>query len=166
MPELIKILPSGSKEGYVGKSSSAGSGDAGEFVVAGGDGKIHVSFFPTGIGQDAVTAVVGEALSAGNMVYFNGSGQVMKADATALGKAARGYVSQSYSALATATVFFDDSNTALTGLTPGATYYTSEVPGEVTLTAPTTPGHHAQEVGFASSSTVLRVNIQEPIVRA
>jgi hypothetical protein len=62
-------------------------------------------------------------------------------------------------------VFFDDSNTALTGLTPGLTYYLSVTSGGVTTTPTTTTGQIVQEVGFAVSATTLRVNIQEPIIR-
>jgi hypothetical protein len=166
MPKVIKIAADGTQSEYAGKAASAGSDDAGEFVVAQGDGTVHPSFFPPGIGQDVATAIAGEALSAGDMVYFNGSGQAMKADADSIGKAARGYVLQSYSALATATIYFNDSNTALTGLTPGATYYLSETAGQVTTTSPTTAGHISQEIGYAISATRLRVNIQVPIVRA
>jgi len=121
---------------------------------------------PTGVGADAVTATAGEALVAGDFVYFNASGQVLKADATAIAKQARGYVTSAVSNGASATVYFDDSNTALTGLTAGSTYYLSATAGQATVTAPTTSGYIVQELGFASSTTNMRVNIQEPIVRA
>jgi hypothetical protein len=165
MPKLIKIAPDGSKSEYAGKASSAGAGDAGEFGVLDANGRFDITMMPVGLGSDAAVAVAGENLSAGDMVYFNGSGQVMKADADSLGKAAQGYVNVAVTAAANATVFFDDANTGLTGLTPGAKYYLSATAGEVTTTAPTTPGHIAQEVGFATSATNLKINIKEPVVR-
>ncbi len=61
-------------------------------VVLDSAGKIDQSMMPNGVGADAVTLVAGEALVAGNFVYINGSGQVMKADATAIGKKAVGYL--------------------------------------------------------------------------
>jgi len=166
MPQLIKVNTNGTQQEYSGISTSAGAGSAGEIPKLDAAGKLDITFLPAGVGQDAVTATAGEALSAGNFVYFNGSGQVLKADATAIGKQARGYVNSSFSNGATATVFFDDTNTGLTGLTPGSTYYLDSTSGAVTTTAPTTTNYIVQEVGFATSSTSLRVNIQEPIIRA
>jgi|688.fasta_scaffold765340_2 hypothetical protein len=167
MPKLIKINNNGSKEEYLGITTSAGAGNSGDFPVLDGTGKLDTTFMPVGVGQDAVTAIAGEALSAGNMVYFNGSGQVLKADATALGKAARGYVNSNFSNGATATVFFDDSNTGLTGLTSGATYYLSKTAGLVTTNVSAyVAGDVIQEIGFATSTTNLRVNIQEPVLKA
>lgn len=166
MPQLIKVNTNGTQQEYSGISTSAGAGSAGEIPKLDAAGKLDITFLPAGVGQDAVTATAGEALSAGNFVYFNGSGQVLKADATAIGKQARGYVNSSFSNGATATVFFDDTNTGLTGLTPGSTYYLDSTSGAVTTTAPTTSNYIVQEVGFATSSTSLRVNIQEPIIRA
>jgi hypothetical protein len=165
MPKVIKIAADGTQSEYAGKTTSAGAGDSGEFVALDGSGKIDSTMMPVGIGQDSVIAVAGEALAAGDFVYFNGSGQVMKADADTIAKAAQGYVIVSVSAAANATVYFDDSNTALSSLTPGAIYYLSATAGTVSTTAPTTAGHIVQEVGFASSATNLRVSIKKPVVR-
>ena len=165
MPKVIKIAASGEQSEYAGILTSAGAGSSGDFPALDAAGKLDVTFFPTSIGQDAVVAVAGEALAAGDMVYFNGSGEVMKADADSIAKAAQGYVLTSVSAAANATVYFDDSNSAVSGLTPGAKYYLSATAGTVTTTAPTTTGHIVQEVGFATSATNLRVNIQVPVVR-
>ena len=90
----------------------------------------------------------------------------MKADATAIGKKAVGYVLTSVPNAANATVYFDESNTALTGLTPGSTYYLSPTAGIATTTAPTAAGQIVQELGVATSATSIHVNIKEPIIRA
>lgn len=164
MPKLILIEDTGVQKKYAGTVTSAGPSSIGEFPVLDSTGKLDVTVLPTGIGQDAVTATAGEALTAGNLVYFSATGTVLKADATAIAKQARGYVKTSFANGTTATVFFDDSNDAVTGLTPGATYYLSLTAGGVTTTPPTTTGQIVQEIGFASSATNLRVNIQEPIV--
>ena len=64
-------------------------------------------------------------------------------------------------------MFFDDANTGKTGLTAGATYYLDHtVPGGVTTTPSTTTGHIVQPIGFATSATNLRMNIEEPVIRA
>lgn len=165
MAKLIKINANGTQEEYAGKTTSAGAGDAGEFPVLNGSGKLDTSMLPNGIGADSVTLVAGEALSAGDFIYINGTGQAMKADATSAAKAARGYTLSAASSGANVTVYFDESNSALTSLTPGATYYLSSTAGQVTTTAPTTTGNIVQEVGFATSANNLHVNIQEPITR-
>lgn len=166
MPKLIKVNPNGSQQEYAGINASVGAGSAAEFPILDGAGKLDITFMPVGVGQDSVTATAGENLSAGDFVYFNGSGQVFKADSTALAKQARGYVNASVISGATATVFFDDTNTGLSGLTPGSTYYLDTTAGAVTLTPPTSVNNIVQEVGFATSATSLRVNVQEPIIRA
>lgn len=164
--KLINSNTNGTQTEYSGVTTSAGAGSSGEIPALDSSGRLDATMMPTGFGQDAVTATAAEALSAGDFVYFNGSGGVLKADATAIAKQARGYVISAVANAASATVFFDDSNTALTGLTPGSTYYLSVTSGGVTLTPTTTAGQIVQEIGFASSATNLRVNIQEPIIRA
>jgi hypothetical protein len=164
---LLKVNTDGSQQTYTGKTTSTGASDSGEFIVAGPSGTIDPSFFPNGFGPDVTTFVAGEALTAGNFVYINATGQVLKADAALPAKAARGYVLSNVANAANATVYFDEANTAVTGLTPGATYYLSTTPGGVTTTPPATngSGQIIQELGFASSATNIHVNIQEPIIR-
>lgn len=164
--KLEQVNSNGTKQEYAGKDTSAGVGDAGEFVIAGSNGKIDVSFMPNGVAADVIIATAGEALVAGDFVYITGTGTVMKADATSIAKAARGYVLASVLNAAQATVYFDESNSALTSLTPGATYYLSATPGAITTTAPLTSGNIVQPVGFASSATNVHVNIKEPVIRA
>lgn len=164
--KVIELSSTGSKSEYAGKSTSAGAGDAGEFVVLGAGGKLDPTVLPNGIGADAITATAGEALVAGDFVYITAGGTVMKADATTFAKRAMGYVIASVANAATATVFFDESNSSLTGLTPGSKYFLSATAGAATLTAPTTAGQFVQCLGIATSATSLHVNLQEPILRA
>lgn len=148
-------------------TQSTGATDAGKPIALDGSGKLDPSVLPNGIGSDANTITAGEALAAGDFVYINGSGQVMKADGTASGKAAVGYVLGAVASGQPATVYFDDSNTALTGLTPGARYFLSATqPGRATTTIPTAAGHIVQELGIATSASSMHVGIQTPIVRS
>lgn len=163
---LINVNTNGTQVEYSGVVASAGAGSVDEIPRLDSAGRLDVTFMPVGFGQDAVTAIAGEALTAGNMVYFSATGTVLKADSTAVAKAARGYVTVSVANAASATVFFDDSNNAVTGLTSGATYYLDTVSGGITVAPTVTTGQIVQEVGFATSATNLRVNIQEPIIRA
>jgi hypothetical protein len=164
---LLKVNTDGSQETYTGKTTSAGAADSGEIVALDSTGKLDPTLFPNGFGSDVTTFLAGEALTAGNFVYINATGQVLKADATLPAKAARGYVLSNVANAASATVYFDEANTAVTGLTPGASYYLSTTPGGVTTTPPATngSGQIIQELGFASSATNIHVNIQEPIIR-
>lgn len=164
--KVIVVAVSGAQSEYAGLNASAGAGSAGDFIIAASDGKLDPTFLPNGIGADSVSATAGEALAAGDMVYISVTGTILKADATTPAKAARGYVLAAVLNAAAATVFFDETNSSLSALTPGATYYLSATAGLVTLTPPTTAGQIVQEVGFAISATALHVNIQEPITRA
>lgn len=164
--KLINSNTNGTQTEYSGVTTSAGAASSGEIPALDANGRLDTTMLPVGVGQDSTTATAAEALAAGDLVYFNGTGGVLKADATVIAKQARGYVLSSVLNAATATVFYDDSNTAVTGLTPGATYYLSNTPGGITVTPTTVAGQIAQEVGFAVSATLLRVNIQEPVIRA
>ena len=163
--KLEQVNSNGTKQEYAGKAVSTGAGDSGEFVIASTDGKIDISYMPNGVAADTISLVAGEALAAGDFVYITGTGTVMKADATTLAKQARGYVLVSVLNAAQATIYFDESNSSLSGLTPGATYYLSTTPGTATTTPPTGSGNIVQQLGFASSATNLHVNIEESITR-
>jgi hypothetical protein len=164
--KVIQISSTGATSEYAGKATSAGAGDAGEFPILDGSGKLDITLMPNGVGADSITATAGEALTAGDFVYINGSGGVMKADATTYAKRAMGYVLTSVANAGTATVYFDESNTSLSSLTPGTKYFLSATAGQATVTAPTTAGQFVQALGVATSAASLHVNIQEPILRA
>lgn len=51
-----------------------------------------------------------------------------------------------------------------TGLTPGATYYLSDTPGQITDTAPSAQGSIVQEVGWARNTTTLVIGIERDFV--
>lgn len=165
--KVIQLASTGVQSEYAGKNASAGAGDAGEFIIADSTGKIDATFLPNGIAADSVVLVAGEALAAGDFIYISGTSTALKADASAAAKAARGYVLASVLNGGNATVYFDESNSSVTGLTPGATYYLSgTTPGGVTTTPPTTAGQIMQQLGFAVSATNIHVNILEPVTRA
>jgi hypothetical protein len=146
--------------------SSAGAGNAGDIVALDGSGKLDITTMPSGVGADTISATAGEALSAGDLVYFNGSGNALKADANAVAKAAVGYVLASISNGASGTIYLSGTITGLTSLTPGAAYYLSTTPGGITTTAPTGTADIVQRVGYALSATSLTFDRGEPVVRA
>lgn len=138
-------------------------------VMTDGTGRLDPSIMPVGIGQDALSCPASEALSAGNYVnIWNDAGTVKarKADATAEGKEANGFVTAAVASAATATVFFEGRNTGLTGLTPGVRQYLSTTPGTATTTAPVAAGNIVQFLGVAVSTTSVDFEPSDPITVA
>lgn len=149
--------------------ASAGAVDAGRIVALGPDGRLDDTVLPAGISADTLLAVASEPLSAGDLVniYDNaGVVSVRKADA-ATNKEAHGFVKSAVPAGSNATVYFDGTISGLSGLTPGARQYLSATTaGQRTETAPTTPGHIVQYVGFATSTTSMSFEPDDKIVLA
>jgi hypothetical protein len=147
--------------------TSAGAGDSGKIPALDASGKFDSSFMPTGIAADTAAITASEALAAGDLVnIWNSTGaKVRKADATVSGKEAHGFVLASVSNGATATVYFEGTNTGVTSLTPGVQYL-STTAGLCTATAPSGSGNVVQRVGFATSATALNMQSMPPIVLA
>lgn len=174
------------------KTTSAGAGDSGKIpalnangilddsiinaattgankvVKLDGSGKLDTTVLPTGVGADTVGITASEALSAGDLINIwnsAGSARCRKADATSAGKEAHGFVLASVSNGNVATVYFEGTNTAVTGLTPGRQYL-STTPGVPTVTAPSSAGNVVQIVGFATSATAINFQSGTPVVLA
>lgn len=148
-----------------GKTTSAGAGDSGKLVALDGSGRIDSTMMPVGIGADTATITTSEALSAGDFVnVWNSTGaKVRKADATVSGKEAHGFVLSAYGSSASATVYFEGTNTGVTGQTPGPVFL-STTAGTATSTAPSGSGNVVQRIGFAVSATAINFQSQPPIV--
>src|SRR3954462_1256812 len=101
--------------------SSAGAGDAGKIPALDSAGRLDSSFMPVGIAADTASITASEALAAGDLVnIWNSTGaKVRKADATTAGKEAHGFVLAAVSSSATATVYFEGTDTGVSGLTAG-----------------------------------------------
>ncbi len=146
------------------------SGTVTEKAVPGLDasGRLDTSMMPTGIAADTAAITASEALAAGDLVnVWNSSGaKVRKADASTSGKEAHGFVMAAVSSSGTATVFFEGSNTQVTGLTPGVQFLSASTPGLATATAPSATGQVVQRVGFATAAASLNFQSELPIVLA
>lgn len=107
-----------------GVQASAGAGNAGDLVSLDDSGRIDNSMMPVGIGADTSTISASETLAAGDWVnVWNNSGaKVRKADATTAGKEAHGFVLSAVTSGNPATVYFEGTNTQVTGQTPGPVY--------------------------------------------
>lgn len=150
-----------------GTVASAGAGDSAKFIQLDGSGRIDNTCMPVGIGADTASITTSEALSAGDFVnIWNSSGaKVRKADATVAGKEAHGFVLAGVGSGAAATVYFEGTNTGVTGQTPGVVYLGTTA-GLATSTAPSGSGNAVQRLGFAVSATAINFQSQPPVILA
>jgi hypothetical protein len=176
------------------KATSAGAGDAGKLAALNGSGvlddtilnatvtssaskivrldgsgKLDATVMPTGIGADTAIITASEALAAGDLVnIWNNSSvaNVRKADASTAGKEAHGFVLAAVLSTASATVYFEGTNTQCTGLTPGLQYLSGSTAGKSSTTAASGTGKVVQIVGFAVTATSMNFNSEQPIVLA
>ncbi len=146
---------------------SAGAADAGKIPGLGADGRLDNSVMPTGIGADTAQITASEALAAGDFVnVWNSTGaKVRKADATVAGKEAHGFVLAAVSNAATATVYFEGTNTAVSRQTPGPVFL-STTAGQAAAAAPSASGNVVQRIGFAVSATAINFQSQTPVTLA
>lgn len=132
-------------------------------------GKLDLTVMPTGVGPDTAIITASEALAAGDLVNIwnnGGTANVRKADASTSGKEAHGFVLSAFASAASATVYFEGSNTQCTGLTPGRQYLSDSTPGKSALAAPTGTGKTVQIVGFAISATTLNFQSEPSVLLA
>jgi hypothetical protein len=150
--------------------TSGGAADAGKIPALDSSGRLDTSMMPVGSGMEADVIPASENLAAGNLVNIwnnSGAANARKADATTAGKEAMGFVLAAVTAPANATVYrTSQSNTQMSGLTPGAKYFLSTTAGGVTATAPSGSGNVVQQVGTAINATTLSFNPGDVLVLA
>ncbi|MDB5716301.1 MAG: hypothetical protein JWO15_3698 [Sphingomonadales bacterium] len=146
------------------KTSSAGAADSGKLPALDATGRLDASFLPVGIGADTQVIVASEALAAGAFVnIWNSSGaKARNADATVAGKHAMGFVLTAVASGGNATVYFEGTNTAVTGQTPGDVFLATTA-GLATSTCPSASGNVAQSIGIATSPTTINFQYNRPI---
>lgn len=148
--------------------TTAGAGDAGKIVALDAAGRLALNMMPVGVGAETSSIVASEALVAGDYVnIWNDSGtpKARKADATAAGKEAHGFVLSGVSATQTALVYHEGTNTQVTGQT-GGNVFLATTPGLGTPTAPSGAGNVVQRLGVAVSATAVSFEPQQPITLA
>ena len=150
-----------------GVQSSAGAANAGDLVSLDDSGRIDNSMMPVGIGADTKTIAASEALAAGDWVnVWNSTGaKVRKADATTAGKEAHGFVLAAVSNGANALVYFEGTNTQVSGQTPGPVYLQTTA-GTGGATIPSASGNVVQNLGVALSATEVNFERGTPVVLA
>ena len=149
--------------------SSAGAGSAGKIVALDAGGKLDNTMLPAGVGAETKELEASEALSAGNWVNVwndSGTAKVRKADATAAGKEANGFVLAAFDSAATATVYVAGINNQLSALTPGAVYFLDTTAGSQNATAPSGSGNIVQKVWRSLSATEIAFEPSDPVTLA
>jgi hypothetical protein len=151
-----------------GLTASAGAGSAGKIPALDGAGKLDSTMMPSGIAADVALVQASEDLAAGDYVNIwdsAGAFRARKADATAAGKEAMGFVIAAVTSGQNATVYFEGSNTQVTGQTPGAVFL-STTAGVGTATAPSGSGNVVQRLGYATAAASVNFNAGQPVVLA
>ena len=150
-----------------GVQTSGGAANAGDLVSLDDSGRIDGTMMPVGIGADTASIQATEALAAGDFVnvWNSGGPRVRKADATVAGKEAHGFVLAAVGNGANATVYFEGSNTQVTGQTAGPVYLLTTA-GKGGATPPSAAGNVVQLVGFATGTTNINFQAGTPVTLA
>lgn len=169
--KLVALNASGVLDASIvnSKTTSAGAGDSGKLVALDGTGRLDTSMMPVGLGADTAVIVASETLAAGDLVNIwnnAGTANVRKADGSTTGKEAHGFVLAGFASAASATVYFEGTNTQCTSLTPGLQYLSGSTAGKSSSTAASGSGKVVQVVGFAISATAMNFQAESPIVLA
>lgn len=151
-----------------GVQSSAGAANAGDLVALDDTGHISNDMMPVGIGADTATITASENLGDGDFVnVWNdaGTAKVRKADATTAGKDTHGFVLAAFTSGNPATVYFEGTNTHVTGQTPGPVFLQTTA-GAGGSTVPSASGNVVQQIGVAVSATAINFERGTPVVLA
>lgn len=168
MADKFLYLNGGVPTEKAANATSAGAADAGKVVALDGSGRIDNSMMPVGIGADTATVAATENLAAGDFVnLYNSSGaKCRKADASTAGKHAHGFVLAAVTSGQNATVYFEGTNTQVSGATPGDVYLSASTPGGFTSTPPSSAGNVVQRLGIAVSATAINAECGQHYVLA
>ena len=150
-----------------GVQTSAGAANSGDLVALDDTGRLDNSLMPVGIGADTAVIVTSEALAAGDFVNIHNStgAKARKADATTAGKEAHGFVLAAVTSGGNATVYFEGTNTQVTGQTPGNVYLQTTA-GTGGATIPSASGNVVQQLGVAISATSINFERGAPVTLA
>ncbi|WP_423454245.1 hypothetical protein [Ottowia sp. VDI28] len=165
--KLLRLV-SGVITEVFGIQTSAGAGNAGDIVALDDSGRIDSSMMPVGIGADTAVIVASEALAAGDFVNVwndTGTAKVRKADATVAGKDAHGFVLAAVASAGNATVYFEGTNTQVTGQTAGNVFLQTTA-GAGGSTVPSATGNVVQQIGVATSATAINFERGVPVTLA
>lgn len=165
MQKFITLVNGAHKLVDGGVVASTGTNDAGKMAALDNSGRLDTTVMPVGIGADTASILTSETLPAGCFVnVWNnfGNAAVRKADATVVGKEAHGFVLSAFTHPTSATVYFEGSNTAVSGAIAGNVFL-STVAGGFTNTPPSASGNIVQKIGVATSGMTINVEFSEAV---
>lgn len=147
---------------------SAGAGSAAKVAALDSSGRLDSSMMPVGVAADSRTLTTSEAIAAGAWVnIFNSSGSKARNADASNGREAHGFTLLGAASGASCVVYFEGTNTAVSGKTPGARQFLSaSTPGASTETAPSTAGQLVQQLGFATLATEVNAQVLQPVTLA
>lgn len=137
-------------------------GTAGQVLTTDGLGGVTFQDVPTSSATKICTMYTASgAIADRDAVYINGDSTVAVADASAaVSSQVIGFADGAIADTATGDICHDGVLDGFTGLTPGARYFLSETPGQITTVPPTTDEASVVQVGYAKSATELHVDIE------
>lgn len=165
--KLLRLV-SGVITEVFGIQTSAGAGNAGDIVALDDTGRIDASMMPVGIGADTAQVEASENVAAGDYVNIwsdGGDFKARKADATTSGKSAHGFVLAAATSGNPATVYFEGTNTQVSGQTPGNVFLQTTA-GAGGATVPSASGNVVQQIGVAVSATAVNFERGVPVTLA
>lgn len=138
-------------------ASSAGAGDAGKMIQLDSNGLLDSSLMPSGIGADQKSGTSNGTITIRDLCYVETAGTIARASAAAAGNQCIGWATSSVATANPVIIQLEGKISGLSGLTPGARYFLSDVtPGGLLIApGPTGAGKLAQYVGTAVSATEL-----------
>ena len=137
-------------------------GTAGQVLTTDGLGGVTFQDVPTSSATRICTQYTASgAIGDAQAVYISSDSTVALADASAAATSeVIGFADGAIADTATGDICHDGVLDGFTGLTPGARYFLSETPGEVTTTPPTTDEASVVQVGYAKSATEMHIDIE------
>lgn len=167
-------IPNTNAAGYLDPSllnataAPSGAASAGKVALFDSSGRLSPSAMPVGVAADAATMTASEAIPAGGYVnIWNSSGpKVRCADAPA-GRPAHGFSPSAIASGASGLIYFEGTNTGVTGRTPGATQFLGAAGvGAETPPAATSTSSIVQQLGTAIDVTAVSFEPHQPITLA
>ena len=146
--------------------TSTGAADTGKIPALDADGRLAQTFMPKGLVPDTQTFTAAENLAAGDFVTVDSGGNATKADSTAIGSEAIGFVMDAVLDTESALVYFEGTNPSIVAtLTIGTRYFLGAGANEGTPVAapPSADGNVIQYLGRATGANKLSFEPSEGI---
>ena len=140
----------------------AADGTAGQVLTTNGLGVVSFQDVPTNSASKICTQYTASgAIADRDVVYINGANTVAVGDASAeTSSRPVGFADGAIADTAMGLICHDGVLDGFSGLTPGARYFMSETPGQITTVPPSADEASVVQVGYAKSATELHIDIE------